>query len=262
MVVGSPPSSRAAEAAGAGSLYDGGMDNPRPRPSRRRLIVAVVVIALLLIVGGALFLNRDRTPTPSASPPAAPAPTSSAPSPSTSAAPTQAGSDAVPTATPQDVTWTLFRGLALPSSPSAGPTRVDGPVYAGYAHTPEGALIAATQISARNLVTPDGGWRQVLNAQVVDTPGRDAYANLRAQTTDALPTAGLAQYAGFRFATYTPDVAVISLGNKNSNGTYQVANTTVKWVDEDWKLEIPPSGLAQPQTVQSLVGYVPWSGVA
>ena len=264
MPVGSPPSSRAVR---AGSLYDRGMDDSgdlRSSSSRRRLVVIAVVVVVLLLVGVALFLGlgSGSTSGQSAPPSAATPARSSTTAPTATTSSPAAGSDAVPTATPQDVTWSLFQGVALPSSPSAGPSRVDGPVYAGYAHTPEGALVAATQVSSRVLVTPAGGWRQVLDEQVVAGQGRDAYANLRGQVGDAAPSGGYAQYAGFQFVTYSSDIAVISLANKSPNGTYQVTNFTVRWTEGDWKLEIPPTGQSQTQAVQGLVGYVPWSGVS
>jgi len=171
---------------------------------------------------------------------------------------------AVPTSPPQGVTWSLFQGVALPSSHSLGPIRVSGPVYAGYAHTPTGALLAAAQISSRYLISPGQDWRQVVERQVVPGPGRDVYVHKRAKvdSTSVLPgTYG--QFAGFRFVTYSPDVAVVQFVSRFSSGNLQVATNTLRWLDGDWKLQLQPDGSATPtvQSVNSLAGFVPWSGL-
>jgi hypothetical protein len=168
----------------------------------------------------------------------------------------------VPTSAPPDVRWELFQGLALPTSPIAGPRVVDGPVRAGYAHTPTGALIAAAQISARALLTPEEGWRVVVARQLVPNPGRDAFVRLLgALDTDEPPSVPYAQLAGFRFLAYDRQVAVISTVTRSANGVLHAGTDTLRWVEGDWKLEKPPNGLQQPQVVRDLSGYVAWSGV-
>jgi hypothetical protein len=232
-------------------------DARREGSGRRRvlLVLAIAFIIACVVAGGLLLLRPDDSPgddrVPAGAGPVASASSSPAPDPADTAGLTSA---------PRDVSWARFRGLALPSSKTAGPFVIDGPLVRNYEHTPTGALIAATQISARYLITPDGGWRQVLDKQVMPGPGRDTYTRLRAQLTDAAPTSGFAQFAGFRFITYTPDVAVISLANRAATGATTVTTTTVHWSGGDWRVEIAPSGLAQPQAVTDLAGYVPWSG--
>lgn len=237
------------------------------RSNRGRWVIALVVLALVCVIVGAFALHRSGDG-PGRSESQAPAgdPTASAPSsPAPSSPPAStpdSGTGAVPTSTPKGVHWELFRGLALPSSRAAGPYVIDGPVLRNYEHTPTGALVAATQISARYLITPNGGWRRVLKEQVVPGPGRDAFTTLRAGLTDEAPAQGFAQFAGFRFVTYTPQVAVISLANRASSGKLTATNTTVHWSNGDWKVEIAASGLAMPQAITNLAGYVPWSGVS
>jgi hypothetical protein len=234
-----------------------------------RVWIGVIVVAVLV---GALILRstlathrhksigrREVAPSPTADVmPSTPVPTE----------PTSTIATAVPTSAPSDISWSLFDGIALPSSPTAGPTRVDGAVHAGFAHNPDGALVADVQIAVRYLATPGTGWRDVLSRQIVPGPGVAAYTKARiaaglgnAETVD---TAGVGQIVGFRFVTYTPSVAVIQVAVRfPSTGQYQVATNTVDWLDGDWKLQLLPDGSSAStvQKVSDLAGFVSWSGV-
>lgn len=225
------------------------------------LLAAVAILALLLGLSLlALLLTRDNDEPEQA---AAPSATPTAPAASDSAAP----SEAVPaplTAAPAGVDWELFQGVALPTSRTDGPSRIDGPVHAGFSRTPTGALLADAQISYRSLVDPDlDDLRQVARTQLAEGAGQTAYLNLLGQLAKNDPPAtGFAQIVGFRYLTYTPDLAVISIATRGNSGTVQVGTDTMRWIDGDWKLEKPASGLQQPQVVQGPAGYVPWSGVS
>jgi hypothetical protein len=239
---------------------------PDGRPNRGRLRVSGAVVAAAGAVALTGWLLGQRDPAAPAVEPPAPAAVSAdvtgQPAAAENVVPAAEPDQAVPTTAPADVTWELFRGVALPTSPTHGPTRIDGPVHSGYARTPTGALLAAAQIKTRRFITAGEGWRQVTQAQVLPGRGRDAYENLRSRVSDEIPAGGLAQYVGFRFITYTPDLAVISLATRGSSGAVEAGVDALYWVEGDWRLEVPPSGLQQPQVVQSLTGYVPWSGVS
>ena len=187
----------------------------------------------------------------------------------TSSEPVYSAATAVPTSAPSNISWSLFNGIALPSSATAGPTRVDGAVHAGFAHSPEGALVADAQIAVRYIATPGTGWRDVLAKQIVPGPGVNAYVKARNEAglgdVVHVDTAGVGQLAGFRFVTYTPSVAVVQIAVRfPSNGQYQVATNTVEWLGGDWKLQLLPDGSSAStvQKVSDLAGFVPWSGVS
>lgn len=243
--------------------------DPQERSTRERLgrawtITSAVIVALIVLAGVAVvYITRDRDPAPPAAQPATeePAPSASA---SAEEPSLPAEDQTVPTSAPEDVAWTLFEGVALPESSTAGPSRVEGPVYAGYAQTPTGALLAAAQISYRYLITPGEGWREVVEQQVVPGPGRDAFVEARAQVSTTDVAAGTyGQLAGFRFVTYASDTAVIQYVTRFENGNLQVTTDTVQWIDGDWKLQLQPDGSESPtvQNVDSLAGFVPWSGL-
>lgn len=239
--------------------YDSGMS---VRRSRRGVVVAGVVLGVLLVAAAVTLLLRPGG-SPADQPPRAQAPAVAGPVSVTPSTVATSEASPVPTTAPDGVRWELFEGVALPTSASAGPTRVDGAVHAGFAHTPTGALLADAQIGFRSLVTPSlTGLRRVAQDQLVAGPGKTAYLNLIASLTDnAAPAAGYSQIVGFRFITYDPDLAVISLATRGRSGVIQVGTDTLRWVDGDWKLQLPPSGLQQPQTVPDIAGYVPWHGV-
>lgn len=228
---------------------------------RSRAVIAAAALAVLLCVSLFALLSRDGTSnSPSAVPPSTP--------PSADSSDGSDGTSAAVarplTAAPDGVTWELFQRVALPVSAADGPARVDGPVHAGFTRTPTGALLADAQISYRTLVDPDvADLRRVAREQLVDGPGKTAYLNLLGQLRQNDPPAGgYAQIIGFRYITFTPDLAVISLATRGASGRTQVGTDTLRWVDGDWKLELPASGLQQPQVVPDTAGYVPWSGVS
>ena len=223
---------------------------------RTSLLLAGVFLGLVVLAGlvVALFGGGNNTQT---TPPASPPPGAIAP-------PDAQLDQSVPTSPPADVRWDLYQREALPYSTTAGPRTVDGALARGYAHTPTGALLAAVQIGARKLLSPGDSWRQVVEQQVVPGTGRDRFIQLRSQiTTDGTPDPRLGQIAGFRFITYTPDIAVIQIATKFINGHMQITTGTVQWSDGDWKEVLQPDSSESPtvQAIPDLTGLVAWSGV-
>lgn len=223
---------------------------------RTSLLLAGVFLGLVVLAGLVVALFGGGHKTQTTPPPASPRPGA--------IAPPDAQDQAVPTSPPASVRWELYERVALPYSATAGPRTIDGSVAHGYAHTPTGALIAAAQIPYRMLLSPGSSWRQVVEQQVVPGTGRDRFIQLRSQiTTDGTPDPRLGQIAGFRFITYTPDIAVIQFATKFSTGELQVTTATVQWSDGDWKQVLQPDGSESPtvQTIPDLTGMVAWSGV-
>jgi hypothetical protein len=173
-----------------------------------------------------------------------------------------AGPTAVPTTAPAGVTWELVSGMAVPVSETAGPVEADGPVRKGFAHTPEGALIAALHIFGRATLSPGDGWREVTLEQVMPGTGRDVYVDAREKVSSVQPPpGGWGQAVGFRFQSYTAEEAVIDVARKFQNGNLQVSQTTVVWHEGDWRLQLQPDGDTGPYTasVRDLSGFVEFS---
>lgn len=235
--------------------------------SRKRVgtIAAGIFVALIVVLGIVLAVmpHGDKAGEPALTAPQPAVSQGSRPVQSASPtlpAPSKPLETAIPSSPPKGVTWSLFQGVALPSSRTDGPSRIEGPVYAGYSHTPTGALLAATQISVRGVISPDGGWKPVLEQQALPGPGRDALASKL--SADSSPS-GSAQIVGFHFVTYSSDVAVIQVAVRAPSGGMATGTTTVRWSEGDWKLEVQPDGSTSTSTqaLTSLYNFVPWGGV-
>jgi hypothetical protein len=228
--------------------------------------ITSLAIAVLLVIGAVsvVLFGRDSTPTAGAVAGHRVATGPAQASPGAGEIPEPARvTPAPPLLTAPVVRWELFAGVALPYSTTVGPLRVDGPVYRGYARTQTGALIAAAQLGTRYLLTPGDDWRQVLEAQVLPSTGRDVYARARAGVVLDDPPGTFGQLAGFRVLAYTPDVAVLQLVTRFAvTGRLQVTTTTVMWAGGDWRLQLQPDGGSSPtaQAVPNLDGFVVWGG--
>ena len=93
-------------------------------------------------------------------------------------------------------------------------------------------------------------------------PGRerlDSEAGMRLECTAGV----FGQFAGFRFVTYTDDVAVVQLVTRFHGDVLQATTNTVRWVDGDWRLELQPDGASSPpaQRLPNLLGVTAWRGV-
>lgn len=224
-------------------------------------VVLVVILGVIVATGG----GGKSTATTATGPSTEPAqPTASASSVvSGNSCQLSDTSQTVPTAEPPNTTWKIYNNVALPFSTSGGPGIVDGDVARCYAHTPVGALLAATQLPIRYLLADN--WQPVVDEQVMPGKGRDAYVKMRSQSTDnsSSQPGDFGQIAGFHFVTYTPSVAVVQLVNRFSDGTLQVTTETVDWSGGDWKLQLQPDGGTSPtaQQVSSLAGYSAWGGL-
>lgn len=246
-------------------------DEPHTGFWRPITIAAGVALLIVLLLLGFVFLGNSGKSLRAASQPA-PASTSAnngTATPTTTATTTSSGcslppgNQTIPELTPQRIRWSIYETVALPVSKTAGPQKLNGDIARCYAHDPLGALIAATQLSARLVLSPS---TDVAAQQVVPGPGQSAFI---AQDKQAIKTQGsavpgnYAQFAGFKYVTYTPALAVIEMATQGSNGAYQATTVTVSWVDGDWKLVLQPNGATSPNTLplSSINGYSTWAGV-
>lgn len=233
------------------------------------LAVLIAAIALLVVeVGGGSRGSHTAAPKPNSTPSGSPGGSSS----STTATTTTgtdtscslpAGNQAVPDYTPPGITWRIYQTIALPYSSTYGPQHVNGDIARCYAHDPTGALIAASQISARYLIAPQ--WQKVVNQQVVANAGRTAYVSERSKVSNqgGNQPGDYEQLAGFKYVTYSPSQAVIELLTTSSTGAMQATTVSVEWVSGDWRLVLQPNGSDSPNAlpVTSLAGFAGWAGV-
>ncbi len=241
---------------------------PPSPPSRRRMrVIGAALLALAGALVAVVVIGGHRVRRPAAVTPPSPTPAVSQGTGSTPVvAPPAGGSPtdrdlSIPVTTPAGLTWALWHGAWLPYSRTAGPSHVDGPVASGYARTPLGALIAAQQIAARHLISPNGGWRTVTLAQVLPGTGRDRFLTARAAVSDDPPAEGLAQLVAFRYVSWTRDQAVLqAVVRVPGRDGFQVTTSTLFWADGDWRLQLQPDGGESPLATQvpTPTGFVLW----
>jgi hypothetical protein len=167
-------------------------------------------------------------------------------------------SDTIPAAAPSDLVWKNIAGMLVPTSPTAGPTRYQGPVWSCYAHTPTGSVMAAYDIFA-GLISPN--WHTIAEREIVPGPGQQAYITAsESQPYQAVPPGDIPQAVGFEVVGYTPQQATIETLQDGGENGYQANQLTVAWDDGDWKLVVTPDGSSgpDPQLVTSASGFVLW----
>jgi hypothetical protein len=218
------------------------------------LVLAVVIAGVVIAIASRGGDDPDVTGAP---PPATPA--------SEGGTPPQDLPTAPPTTAPAGVRWELVGQVAVPVSSSAGPTRVSGGTATGYAHTPEGALIAAAQLSTRaGFSAGRQSWEPTISQQFEPGADRDRLLAALRDAGEAPAQPGeLSQIAGFSYQSYTPDTAVIGLAFRapaNGAARYHVLSLTLRWRDGDWRMVAPPGGAWTSINRQAtdLVGVVEW----
>jgi hypothetical protein len=161
--------------------------------------------------------------------------------------------------------WQKVHGAVVPFSTSDGPTRITDGATAGYAHTPQGAVLAAAytlnQIGARP------GDSAMLNVRTVLTP--EARAQFEAgrmpmQQPDSI-TRFLVAPDAFKIDQYADDFCIVRLATRASgtDASEGPAWTTgplpMVWDGNDWKLRFS-GGQIGTETIHDLVGWTQWAG--
>lgn len=222
----------------------------------RGFIIAAIVVVLVVLAGVIVLVSSivgkpkaDPSPRPSQSVDSAAASVCGLPGYDTKNTLTQA---------PTDAKWALVGDTASPASKKAGPGRTssDG-LKTCFAHTAEGALFAAINFIA---APSDGNLRPHLADLLADGSGK----TITEHSSPGQPSSARAQVAGFAIDKYdgahaTVDVALLY---STSDGALVSAPVELVWEHGDWKVVVTDQGTLPlaPAPLQSLGGYIPWSG--
>ncbi len=160
------------------------------------------------------------------------------------------------TAAPAGLRFQDVGGLTLPFSPVDGPLRINGPIAAGYSHTPQGAVVAMMQLLPRLAFGPD--YRAVITEQVVaDQRIKDQMLTSRSSNPQGSPADLAAQTkaaVGFRVESYTSDRATIALlYHDPGSSVFSAARGFVVWDSGDWKW--PDNSASTSSPVPDSTGY-------
>ncbi|WP_280362797.1 hypothetical protein [Nocardia wallacei] len=170
------------------------------------------------------------------------------------------------TATPAHLQWQHgWGGAALPVSGSDGPEHINDGIASGFAHTPQGAALAACDAVARALAAPEGTWQTVVRTRYLGggQPLVDRFARSRASTPSA------AQYVtvpeGIRVLPgYQPDFAVVEIAVR-ARDAFAASRWPMAWHDDDWRVRVPDDidTLWQPATpLTDLHEFGTWKATA
>jgi hypothetical protein len=240
------------------------------RRTRRRLTVAVLIgvgVLAALVYPAGLYVNAhlDDEAMPSTSGPPASAP------------PATPSNDRG--ALPADVAFIRVAGVDLPVSAATGPAETVGGLARGFAHTRDGAVVAAVHLLVRT--TPQVGpvvFEPTLADQVVGEFAdamRTHVANIYAQAaadagvTYGQPLGGLsATVAGVRIDAYSDNQATLSVLTSAVDATSVTRNaaTTIRlsFNGGDWRLVAPRDGRWDSDVVlldpNQIGGYPPLRG--
>ena len=227
-----------------------------------RFLISTVLVALLIVLGVVLWLWPDGEE-----------PTQAAPAPATTAEPVAGGEstcglDATGgttlTKAPEDVEWSALGAIYAPSSEEHGPGTVDEStgVRSCYSHTPEGALLATT-----NMLTASSDPELLLETTRklgVESPGKEvAIGGLQERVAEGDNSSVPVQIAGFRLLSYTGDKATVEVVAAVDDGTEKIYITTagdLVWNEGDWRFQFQDDGSGGPVSgrVSDLSGYIEW----
>jgi hypothetical protein len=205
---------------------------PQPTKNRTTIWVGLAVVLVALLAVSAYFLGRG-----------------------------DGGASAVGDASaapPPAISWSVVDDQLVPTSPAHGPRTIEGGRARGFSHDAPGAALAAVNIGVR--LTSEAG-PQVYEATAREQCFGDVDATLDqirnsfspAPAGSSAPSEVWYKVVGGDPAT---DLVLISLAAKTpqsvTSGGYVGFDRTMRWVEGDWRMQIPPS---RPSIIPSVDGY-------
>lgn len=236
---------------------------PTTRTPSRFLLPAIVILALALIATAVWLVadgsrNRSDGTAQSTEEPSA---GTGGPE-SAAAAPTETQTEP----DLSDVQWTYDSGRVFPFSQSAGPLEwAEGQPATGFAHTPDGALIASFHITSRTGPTfPLETRLSTIDEQVADSPGRDTFRAATEESADEPfeEPDEPAVVAGYLIHAYSDSSATVEIAMAQGD-LLAAFILVVEWDEEqeDWRLLPPGNGEDWQQEfrqVPNLEAFTPW----
>ncbi|MFF2082491.1 hypothetical protein ACFVVM_01885 [Nocardia sp. NPDC058176] len=173
---------------------------------------------------------------------------------------------AAPVGTTKPHGWQRVFGASVPFSTSDGPSRIEDGLAVGYARTPQGAALAAAQITYRLNARPAD--RDLYVTQVrVSSAALAAYDS--ALSSDRLPkqqpervTRYFVASDAFKIDDYADDMAIVRLASRgpviDGKQLYAAMRMIVVWDEGDWRLKPSTTTNTQTEYVESLAGWTKW----
>ncbi|MEU6585802.1 hypothetical protein [Nocardia sp. NPDC046763] len=173
---------------------------------------------------------------------------------------------AAPLGTTDPHGWQRVYGASVPFSTSDGPARLENGLAVGYSHTPQGAALAAAQITYRLNARPAD---RELYVRQVRVPAEQLTAYDQALADQRLPkqqpekvTRYLVAPDGFQIENYADDMAIVRLAARgpvvDNRQLWAAVRLIMVWDAGDWRLKPSTSKTAQTEYVDSLAGWTRW----
>lgn len=255
-------------------------------------VASGAVLALIVLVGIVVYVTRDEDPAGAALPPVenssgasgfatpeldvlgrrvdVPNNPAGQPLPQDTARQREPGDPdwltGAPVGTTEPRGWQRVYGASVPFSISDGPARIENDLAVGYAHTPQGAALAAAQITYRLNARPAD--RDLYVTQVRVTPQQLA-AYDTALAADKLPeqqpekvTRYLVAPDAFKIDDYADDLAIVRLASRgpviDGKQLWAALRLVMVWDGGDWRLKPTASAPSQNEYLESLEGWTRW----
>jgi hypothetical protein len=223
------------------------------------IVLVVVALILVLIFGRGGASDDDAAPVDTTMSEPAPTETASA-APAASSCGLDDGNQDIPVSAPE-ATWTTVDYLLVPSSNEYGPAPLEGSEWSCFAHSPTGALFAATHVLA-GAAGPD--YETFMNAAAVDNTALQAWIAAEDPDTHTQSPGAVAQFVGFQMTSVAPDRVTVKLALAQSEitGSYTV---DMVWDEADgtWKVDMSASTFFDNvATLENLNTFTPWAATS
>lgn len=152
---------------------------------------------------------------------------------------------------PVIASWSDVNGVRVPLGATDGPATGAWAPFTGFSHTPQGAGLAAITQSVQLSTATDNSWAKALSVLTAPGGGRDEYAANRAliSVTGPVDPAVAPTIVGYVVADYSDTAAAIDVVQRFPDNSLASTRSTVVWVGDDWKLDLPTPEQAVPATV-------------
>ncbi|MFR9750243.1 hypothetical protein ACL02S_04300 [Nocardia sp. 004] len=173
---------------------------------------------------------------------------------------------AAPEGTTEPYGWQRVYGASVPFSTSDGPTRIEDDLAVGYSHTPQGAVLAAAQITYRLNARPAD---RDLYVRQVRVTAQQIAAYDKALADDRLPEQQPEQVTryfiasdAFKVDDYADDLAIIRLATRgpvvDGKQLWAATRLVMVWDAGDWRLKPAMTNNARTEYIESLQGWTTW----
>lgn len=178
-----------------------------------------------------------------------------------------AGDQEIP-ATPPDAHWTHVGQLEAPNG-APGPGSTAGGIRSCYAHSPTGALFAATNfLAAESGAVGEHAQERLLPLFAVTPALEEAEAQPAGTCHENSAGTEELQLAGFRITASNADEVTVELAlyGYSAEGKRAIAGMSLpmRWEDGDWKFVLTSAACdSDPYNttgLENISGYVPWGG--